>query len=153
MRTERSLTIVLINNQTITATSTFAHVVVPERFTAVNVYVKVGTIAATTPSYIFRVQQGMQDITAASDTTIGQSTTGSMDFWDYASFTAITASSAERRMAIVGGSSVEFAHADGSLAGASIRNGPIGAIWRAQVTVTGTSPSLTNCYMIAQFIP
>jgi hypothetical protein len=106
-------------------------------------------VSGTTPTLNVRIQQGIRD--GAADTLVGSDVTGAYVFHDFATYTQVTVA-AKKNIVFVGGSSQEYAVVDGSLAAATIRSGPLGAVLRAQWTIGGTNPSFTF-YIVLQLIP
>jgi hypothetical protein len=78
---------------------------------------------------------------------------------DYAAFTQITSSTQDIWMNVTGGGGTAGAVAlvgaakNGTLSAGTIIGGPIGALWRINAVIGGTSPSFATVRVIVQFIP
>lgn len=142
---------VLLHDGTVevTASGVNAQVPLPEKFTAVNIMVNATQMDGTSPTLDIYIQQGIRD--QGSGVTIGTDVGGSFVWDDYAHLAQITAVS-KRFFRIVGSGNEESAASDAALAAATVREGPIGTIWRLKYVISGTNPAI-KFSAVAQFIP
>lgn len=142
--------VVLLPNAARTTTNTGSAVIKIEDFTSCILMLDVSTTpSGTSPTLNVRIQQGVLDDGAAAN--VGDKSAGSAVWDDFAAFAQVTASG-KRFIRIVGGGNAESAASAGALAAGTIRNGPLGSLWRVQWTVGGTNPNFTFD-VNAQLIP
>lgn len=146
-------TIVLLPSRTITTTGTGDAVINLEGYTAAIIRLTVPTPTGTSPTLNFRIQQGITDDNAAVNAGDQPPAEASITWDDFAAFAQATTSQVTRYIRIVGGGNAESASSSGALAAGTIRNGPLGSLWRAQWTIGGTNPSYAGVDCVVQLIP
>lgn len=146
--------LILIPLSTLTATVTYTDCVMPDWATAVILKLVVGSTTGTSPTLDVYIQQKIG--TAASGQLAQAEPSGTDLYDDFAAFTQATAA-ATQILRIVGGggqgTTQPTAASDAALTAGTVRNGPIGRVWRAKAKVGGTNPSFTGVNLVAQFIP
>lgn len=137
------------------ATATTNDCVMPEWATAVIIKVKSDAGTGTSPTLDVYIQQKLP--TAATGDLEGAQPSGTALYDDYAAFTQITTGASTQVLRIVGGggqgTSQPTAASDGALTAGTVRNGPIGSVWRLKFKIGGTNPSFANVQATALFIP
>lgn len=149
-----SRTIIAFPSQTLTTTIQGSKMVIIESYTSFIARLTCGTVTGTSPTLNVIIQQGMR-VDKAGDLDGGNATgTDANIVWnDFAAFTQATSSNADIWMNVVGGGTAVGPAKSGTLTAGSILNGPIGALWRINAVVAGTSPSFAAVKVIVQFIP
>ena len=142
-------TVVLLPNAARTASGQGNLITIPGRFTAAKIRLRVSAASGTSPTLNVFIQDGMRDIETGDieGTDVG----GSYVWDDFAAFTQMTAAG-NNYIRVVGGGNVVHAGSDSALSAASVRNGPIGDVWRIDWNIAGTNPSFTF-HCTAQLIP
>jgi hypothetical protein len=144
---------VLLPNTTLTTTGTTGETINIEGFTAAIIMLKSDSGTGTSPTLNLRIQQGIRPHSSAAAAGDQPPAGGTVVWDDFAAFAQVTTSASTQMMRIVGGSNVVGAASSGSLAASTIRNGPLGSMWRVQYTIGGTNPSFANVSVVAQLIP
>lgn len=155
-----SKTILAFPAATLTTTTQGSKIVAVESYTSFIAVLTCGTVSGTSPTLNAIIQQGMR-VDKAGDVDGGNVTgTDANIVWnDYAAFTQVTSSNANIWMNVVGGGGTAGAAAlvgaakNGTLSAGTILGGPIGAMWRINAVIAGTSPSFASVKVIIQFIP
>ena len=133
--------IVLLPNAARTTTGTGNQVIQIEDYTSCIIMLDVSTTpSGTSPTLNVRIQQGILDDGGATNS--GDKALGSAVWDDFLSFAQVTATG-KRFMRIVGGGNLESASSANALAAGTIRNGPLGSIWRVAWVTGGTNPNFT----------
>ena len=147
-----SRTVVLLPSAARTTTGTGSAVVNIEGYTSAIIRLEVTTATGTSPTWNVRIQQGI--LVENGATNIGETPPAgaSINWDDFASFAQVTATGNTRFLRITGGSNVEAAASANALAAATVRNGPLGSLWRVVWTIGGTNPNFTGD-VVAQLIP
>ncbi len=149
-----SNTVVLLPSSTLTTTGTGSAVINVEGYTACILRATLtNNSTGTSPTLNIRIQQGVHDDNAAVNAG-DKPPAGSTIIWnDYAAFAQITTTAVANYLNIVAGGNVSAAASNGALAAGSVRNGPLGSLWRVQYTIGGTNPSFATVDVVAQLIP
>jgi hypothetical protein len=146
-----AVNLLLAPNAARTATGNTNEIIIPSRFTACIMRADFAAGTGTSPTLNLFVQRGIKDIGNA--TAVGEITDGSYVWNDFVAFLQVTGSTSEQWTEIVGGGNlVPTAVSDGALAAGSVRNGPIGGVWRVKWVIAGTNPSFAFD-VVAQLIP
>jgi hypothetical protein len=142
-------TIVLLSSAARTSSGQGVLVTIPGRFTAAKIRLRVSAASGTSETLNVFIQDGMRDIETGDleGTDVG----GSYVWDDFAAFTQMTGAG-NNYIRVVGGGNVVHAGSDSALSAASVRNGPIGDVWRVDWNIGGTNPSFTF-YVLAQLLP
>lgn len=145
---------ILIPLSTLTATVTYTDCVMPDWATAVILKLVSAGGTGTSPTLDVYIQQKIG--TAASGQLAQAEPSGTDLYDDFAAFTQCTAAASTQILRIVGGggqgTTQPTAASDAALTAGTVRNGPIGRVWRAKAKVGGTNPSFTGVNLVAVFI-
>lgn len=141
--------ITLLTTATRTTTGTGNEIVNIENFTACRVRLRVGSTSGTSPTLNMYVQHGIRTTVGAADGDPVER--GTIEWDDFISFTQVTTNST-RYAQIVAGGNAEAALSAKALTAGTVRNGPLGSVWRVAWTSGGTNPSM-NFDVIAELIP
>lgn len=145
-------TIVLLPSATLTTTGTGSAVINIEGYTACILRLTATTVTGTSPTLNMRIQQGVLDDNGATPAGAYIPAGASTTWDDYAAFAQLT-SATSVYLRIVAGGNVSAAASAGALAAGTVRNGPLGSVWRVQYTIGGTNPSFAGTDVVAQLIP
>jgi len=142
-------TIVLLPSVARTSSGQGNLVTIPGRFTAAKIRLRVSAASGTSETLNVFIQDGMRDIETGDieGTDVG----GSYVWDDFAAFTQMTGTG-NNYIRVVGGGNVVHAGSDSALSAGTVRNGPIGDVWRVDWNIAATTPSFTF-YVLAQLIP
>lgn len=140
---------VILVSTTAAASATGSELNIASPFTSVIFLLNVTAASGTTPTLNVRIQEVLT-LPAAGD-LVNSRPTGTKVYDDFASFTQATGTG-QWRMRVTGGGNDAGALADGTLAAATVKSGPIGCIWRCKYTIGGTNPSFTFS-VTARLIP
>jgi hypothetical protein len=138
---------VILPSTTAAASSTGSELNIVEPFTSAIIWLDITAASGTSPTLNVRIQEVINR--AASTDTVLSMPSSTKLYDDFAAFAQATGTG-QQVMRIVGGGNTVNTISSGALAASTIRNGPIGSIWRVQYTIGGTNPSYPNLYMIAQ---
>jgi hypothetical protein len=141
--------IVILPTTTATSSSTGSELNIAEPFTSCILTLDVSAASGTSPTINVRIQEVLTK-PAAADVVLGVPS-GTKIYDDFAAFAQATGTGTQV-MRIVGGGNTVNTLSSAALAASTIRNGPIGSIWRVQYTIAGTSPSFTFT-VTARLIP
>lgn len=140
---------IVLFNGTATSSSNGSELNLPEPFTSCILVLDISAASGTSPTLSVRIQEVLTK-PASGDAVLGVPS-GTKIYDDFAAFAQATGTGTQV-MRIVGGGNTVNALSAGALAASTIRNGPIGSIWRVQYSVAGTSPSFTFS-VTARLIP
>lgn len=142
-------TMVLLASAARTANGQGGVIVPIGRFTAAKIWLNVTAASGTSETLNVFIQDAMRDIQAGA--VEGDATTGAYIYDDYGAFDQMTAVGTDY-IRTVGGGNVVHTGSDAALSAGTVRNGPIGDVWRIKWTTGGTNESFTF-YVLAQLIP
>lgn len=127
----------------------------PDWATAVILKLVSGAGTGTSPTLDVYIQQKLG--TPGATQLAQEQPSGTATYDDYAAFTQVTTGASTQVLRIVGGggqgTTQPTAASDAALTAGTVRNGPIGRIWRAKAKVGGTNPSFPGVSLVAVFIP
>jgi hypothetical protein len=132
------------------AAATFNTVDIPVgwMYSGFKVWVKTTASSGTSPTLDVKIEEAIR---APGTATAGQNCNGSYEYQDYAAFTQINGNT-ERMLSVAGSGEEEYVVSAGTLAAATIRNGPIPEIFRCRCVIAGTNPSFT-VQIVVKLIP
>ena len=142
--------VTLLGPTTLTTSTAFGDVGVPQGFAAATIAVTLSTVSGTSPTFDVYIQRQVPQ--CASTDVAPNPPTGTAVWDDILHFTQLTAA-ATRLVNLSTGyeptntanattmTTCDWAKTDAGLGAATLRMGPIGGDWRVKVTVGGTSPS------------
>jgi len=143
-----SRTMVLLASVVRTASGQGGIIVPIGRFTSARIWLNVTAASGTSETLNVLIQDGMRDIQAGA--VEGDATAGAYVWDDYGAFDQMTAVGTDY-IRTVGGGNVVHTGSDSALTAGTVRNGPIGDVWRVDWNIAGTNPSFTF-YVLAQLI-
>ena len=153
--------VTLLGPTTITTSTAFADINLPQGFSSATIVATTTTTSGTSPTFDVYLQQ---QIPQAAATDVAPNPPSGTAVWDdILHFTQITANGT--RISKLGTqyipsatanattlTTADWAQSDVSLGAATLRLGPVGGDWRVKVVVGGTSPS-TVLAVTAELLP
>ena len=126
----------------LTSSTETNYVTLPGPAVGADIFLNVTSLTGSGATVLVAIQKGWLDI-ANSDGTIGNTTTGSVNWVDQWAFTTVTTSTGSRQLSLGTSANSESAWKQNTITTNVQNAGPLGDLFRVAWQVAGTTPNVS----------